>query len=376
MISHPITNNTSNSVNRIFWIEGFRGVASLAIVLWHTSNYVMPYGEGPFLRLLWPSSIFALDLFFILSGFVMVVSTNGKTGPSESAIFLAKRLVRLFPLYALATIVYVWIFPPAAPTPEAVLRSLLFLPGMVNAAAPVYGFPVISVGWSLNYEVYFYAVFALSMLFGKHQWAALVAWSVMVLIVPTIFATSDAPFMSAEQHYVFRSTVLNLVTNPILALFGAGMLLGVLHRKGVKLGDARISCAARIIAFALVGVQYSVLFRVEHGLLGSGLTLIPLVLIFTVTRPCVFPGIRWFIYLGAISYALYVVHPVVILGARHPEHQGMSGVSSMLTITISSIILAAVVHRTVERPIASAFRRLVKYFRNWPNARRPKPAGH
>jgi len=358
---------------RVDWIEAFRGIAALGVVLWHTSNYIEPYGAGLTGRLTWPASIFGVDLFFIVSGFVMVLATSRGSLPPSGPDFFARRVIRVLPLYAIATLCLVALNPATAPTWQHILRSLLFLPAMESAGAPVYRFPVLNVGWTLNYEMYFYLVFALSLLFGRWRWAALLGWIFLaVFVIPAAFGSNGLPFLASELHYPFAHAWPNLLTNPIILLFACGVLCGLLHASGWKLGGERLSLLLRSGALLLVALQYASSFRVTHSVVGTGLTLLPLVVAFTITQPCRFAPLGPLRYLGAISFALYVTHPLVIQAMGLPLHQGIAGLTSMLLVVAVSLLVAALAHHLVEQPLARHLHHTLRASQS--KARTMKPA--
>ncbi|WP_172123210.1 acyltransferase [Devosia sp. 919] len=345
--------SAARSTGRVDWIEAFRGIAALGVVFWHTSNYIEPYGEGLTGRVFWPASIFGVDVFFILSGFVMVLATSTRRAAPAPLDFYIRRVIRVLPLYALATLAFVALNPASAPTLQHIVRSLLFLPGMEVADAPVYRFPIMTVGWTLNYEMYFYLAFAISLFFGRWRWTALLTWIFLaVFAIPLAFGTNQFQFLTSENHFPFESAWLNLPTNPIILLFAAGVLCGLLHATGWKIRSNRVSFVLRAGAIALVALQYACSFRVTHSVFGTGLSLVPLVLVFAVTQPCRFVLLRPLLYLGSISYALYVAHPVVIVALRLPLHQGYSGLGAVLLTTLVSLLVAALAHHFFEQPVA------------------------
>jgi peptidoglycan/LPS O-acetylase OafA/YrhL len=367
MVEQSYSLQAKPGAGRIDWIEAFRGIASLGVVLWHTSNYIAPYGDGIAGRITWPASIFGVDLFFIVSGFVMVLATTrGPSSPSPINFFV-RRVIRITPLYAFATLAFVALNPSSSPSWQHLLRSLLFLPGMESAGAPVYRFPIMSVGWTLNYEMYFYLVFAISLVFGRWRWAALLSWiAATVLVIPMIFGADTLQLYASENHFPFASVWLNLPTNPIILLFAAGVVCGLLHARGYKIGDKRLSMIVRSAAVALLVLQYACSFRISHSLLGTGLSLLPLVVAFTITVPVRFPLLPALRYLGAISYALYVAHPVVILALRLPLHQGITGIGAMFMVVLVSLLVAALAHHLVEQPIARWLGRGLRLTRRQP----------
>ena len=78
-------------------IQALRGIAALAVLLWHASVRVDPVTLAAFMQ---PASVMGVDLFFLVSGFIMVHTTRDSDGsPRYAAEFLVKRALRIWPLW-------------------------------------------------------------------------------------------------------------------------------------------------------------------------------------------------------------------------------------------------------------------------------------
>jgi exopolysaccharide production protein ExoZ len=156
-------------------IQILRFVAAMLVVVMHLTQAVSIHITGAGADKYWAAGSSGVDIFFVISGFVMAVST----GPSPSAlrdriqsawIFLKRRFLRIVPLYwfyTLAKAAVLIMLPGLAARssidPGHLTASLLFIPAM----SP-WGFvePTLPVGWTLNFEMLFYGVFALAIAFG------------------------------------------------------------------------------------------------------------------------------------------------------------------------------------------------------------------
>jgi exopolysaccharide production protein ExoZ len=136
-------------MKKIESIQLLRGICAIFILIYHLSFF----GFG----------CFAVDIFFIISGFIMMYSTQ-KDGP-----ILKKRLVRVIPLYYIVTIlmfVLLSIIPSlslmASAKIEYLIKSLLFIPyKSVGVGETITVVPLVGVAWTLNLEIYFYILFAI-----------------------------------------------------------------------------------------------------------------------------------------------------------------------------------------------------------------------
>jgi len=359
-------------VPRLDFIQGARGIAALAVLLWHASRYLGPYGSGIGGALFHPAITMGVDLFFILSGFVMVVSTQGNDGSVGYARqFMIKRLTRIWPTYAVALLATIALLPwePCMSSVWLhVARTLLFLPvasACDSNLAPVFGTPPLSVGWTLTYEMYFYLLFGCSLLFGRLQWLALAAWAGATLVLLP-YATAEHFTVSYALIPEYRppyASYLDLIANPIVYQFLGGVLIGALYLSPVRVGSMFHARLLMLLSGALVIWQYSSHAFLWHGPLGAGVSLIPAMgglcmASKTISIPC--PA--RLVELGGVSYSLYLWHPVVQVGfdqivsaAGRPDLA--AGVSPFITTTLLSVAAAMVSQRYLEQRLSNLIRR-------------------
>ena len=164
-------------------LQAFRGIAALTVLAWHSSILIVP-GLQTGWQPLHPPSIMGVDLFFIISGVVMAVATTGDKGAVR---FFLDRLTRIWPAYFIATLAAVAVMPEAEVRSFGVfLQSMVFYFSEITFYPPVLILPTLGVGWTLNYEMYFYVVFAASMLCGRWRWAALFGWFGLTVLVTAL----------------------------------------------------------------------------------------------------------------------------------------------------------------------------------------------
>lgn len=365
------------SGNAIAPIQALRGIAAALVVLWHVSRYLPSDGSGSVAQFLQPGAVMGVDLFFLISGFIMVHTTRDSDGsPHYVAGFLVKRATRIWPLWviSLAALIASQMDPAFFTEPAKriwLLRSLVFLPtpGVAADAAPVYGAPVLGVGWTLNYEMYFYAFFGTSMLFGRWRWAALFAWVIAtVLLLPLLSGHLAGlrdwwDFFACDRYYHYPIQYLNLVSSPLILLFVAGVLIGLLYHARMPPLRSRILPAALAgIAVLLVAMQFVFAFRPYHGVLQWGLSLIPLLLACALASKWVeIPVPAWLRYLGDISFSLYLWHPIVIgivfaAFGEHGQSRGMMWIAVVVAL-VAALAVSAVSHRFIEHGLSDSLRR-------------------
>ena len=218
-------------------VQALRGIAALAVVFWHASRYLGPYGSGIGGLVFAPGAAMGVDLFFLISGFIMFHTTRSGDGSWRAfADFAIKRAARIWPVWIIALICYLLLRIDASYFTDPVklgwlAHSLLLIPtaGAPSDVPPVYGVPVLGVGWTLNYEMYFYAFFGLAMLCGRWRWPAFVAWLVATLVlIPLVTGRLDQAsgawiILEPSNGYAFASRYLGLMTNGLILLFAAGV---------------------------------------------------------------------------------------------------------------------------------------------------------
>lgn len=181
---------------------------------------------------------FGVDLFFVISGFIMVYVTKTAIGQPRAVIMFAwRRVIRLAPLYwafTTATIIMSVVADHAKNnndlSPAYLLGSYAFFP---VARSDGHFTPALGVGWTLNYELFFYLLFAAFMLMPRRVY--------LYGLVGTLalFVGSGALLQPSE------TSALWFWTRPILLEFAGGMLLADLYQRGFRLG----SIASGLIVF-------------------------------------------------------------------------------------------------------------------------------
>lgn len=344
-------------------IQALRWLAAMAVVCRHVLAGFDFHGFelGPFRGI--NIGLWGVDLFFVISGFIMVVTTQGQPPTwSASARFMLRRFLRLSPLYHLLTLVAVvalWArgtHEALRDLPTHLLGSLLYLPHRDPYGGPM---PLYGIGWSLNFEMYFYAVFALLMLTGRLLPAMLVWCAGMVALGYVI--TSDAVWWWQ-------------VTNPLLISF----TLGVSAAHLLIAGRVPKGLSGRWAAGALLTmVAMDVTIAPKLDGLRMVFALLAVVAVLGVVQMGTSPwpaslqaGWRYVVNRGDESYALYLVHPMVMaffvqLFKRWGEQALVAGFTAGLVV-LASLLVARLLYVGFERPMHQRTNAWVR--RHWPTA--------
>ena len=352
---------------RLVSIQCLRGVAALLVLFFHAQNAVATRLPGRsalagFFALGQLGSI-GVDVFFVISGFIMVhVSADqfGRRGAGRE--FLVRRVIRIVPLYWLVTafMVALLLFVPQA---FGTLRfrlghavsSFLFLPTTNSYGEMV---PVLGVGWTLTYEMIFYVLFA-----------ALLATSLRTsLTVCAVLFTLAA--IGARLWPPTTATAATLLGDRFLEFF-AGECVGawLLRSASVRPPIARV-LVALVAAVLVAHVFFGELRAVP--LLTVALPAAALVLaLVSLERSGLFRAPAWLQRTGDESYSLYLSHPVTTAAFMK-----VCAASGLLTVVpadalivlaiVNAVFWSSVLHRTVERPVTAALARAWRRFAHEP----------
>ncbi|MDV3467421.1 acyltransferase [Stenotrophomonas sp. C3(2023)] len=336
--------------NRFASLQALRGLAALAVVLFHLRGTELKYLPGP--ALLEAVARYAdagVDLFFVLSGFVMTTITAGRYGGLRAAgSFLVRRGWRVLPPY--------WLFT------TLVVVLMLLAPGMVNSSyqgqsilssyllLPHAQLPVLTVGWTLVHEAWFYLMFAAAIAFILERAVPgyLLLWAGAVGVLRAVMPADASP-------------AYQLVSNPLTLEFIAGGLLGLYWRRlpvalGLPLlgGGLVLAVAAAALLPAAGPASMSVWTRVLLFGTASALLVAGAVLVEARQRRAV-P--RWLAALGDSSYALYLSHIFVLSAVGRvwmmlwPSDAALNHAAFVIANVLACCVVGWLVHRWVEQPL-------------------------
>lgn len=362
-------------------IQALRGIAALAVFLCHLIAIEEAHaGRSQKLTDFWINGAHGVDLFFVISGFIMVwVAADLKRGISTAGAFLYSRITRIYPLWWLfagTMAVFLIIFrgvpwditriePAGIDGPTHLLKSFLLLPQPEH--------PVLGVGWTLVHEMYFYLGFALLILLVPRKWrlAGLLTWAAAVTVGALAGLTSS-----------FGNTLVDLIFYPMTLQFVAGALVGY----AIKAGWRRFATPLAILgviglivsfleidiamADAVAGAlgydqlpQFGAHWRrtftygIPAALLIYGLVVLEMERGLGAYIP------KLMVSLGDWSYSLYLCHVLVISAVGRVTYGLVSPESPLATaaylvlVTFATILTAALTYHLFERPSIRLFRR-------------------
>ncbi|MCJ2083455.1 acyltransferase family protein [Methylobacterium sp. J-090] len=348
-------------MKQIVSVQVLRGLAALMVVFGHAQHHALVQSMkigGTFERvhlLPWGAGV---DIFFVISGFIMVYASEGLFGRQGAATeFLGRRVARIVPLYWIFTALYVVVVTIglAGTTkdvagPSAILASFAFWPAY--AAGRDIPLPVLELGWTLNYEMFFYLIFAAFVGLRRERAVMAVAVTLGALVVGGMVTqpSAAAPFFW---------------TRPIVLEFGIGMGIALLVRNGVRLpGLARgvllVGGVAILVVDPIDSAHQAMNWTTPNDLwrvLGWGLPAALIVAAAVLGRQAgPSPLSKLGLLVGDASYVLYLSHPFVIVGIRKAaQWGGLEGPSMLWPMVIVTVVgscaVAVLIHRVLEKPL-------------------------
>jgi exopolysaccharide production protein ExoZ len=328
-------------------VQYLRGLAAFMVVIFHLG--VQLRRLNVVVSVDWLES--GVDIFFVISGFIMWVTTiESNLTPQD---FFLKRIFRIVPLYWAVTSCYVLLVLAAPQLLQTlkfddftyVICSYLFIPAVHSATGAIE--PLVVQGWTLNYEMFFYALFALTL-----------------LVKPTIrlgcmlgmlLALCGARYLTK-----FGGIYAQFYSSTIMLEFGLGMIVGCLCSKKILLPRLSIIPVCLVCgAVLVVSISFHLDFYEPRFIIFGIPAAILVYAAVSFERRGRISHWRWPHLLGDSSYSLYITHAIILSAvsqmwrkAGFPQTTlGLIGFS--VVAVLASVIIGVLTYRFVETPLAS-----------------------
>ncbi len=351
--------DAGNSSRLLLNLQVLRALAALSVVVAHALHeneaLASVTGRAAVDGSAWNLG-FGVDIFFVLSGFIMTHTAASEFGKGGAPLrFFLRRCARVIPLYWLLTSVMLLgalVAPSLLAVPigsfSHVLASYFFIPSGRGVDEIR---PVLALGWTLNYEMLFYVFFAAALLLPIR---AGIIWLSVLMIGMALLGNLVDP----------GRVQIAFWTNPIILEFLFGVHVALIFRSGVRIGGAT---ALGLTAIGLLGfVRISTPWNdaALPQFLRSGVPAALFVLAAAIGP--VLPQKRivlWAVALGDASYSLYLSHPFVLRPMRAVWAKAIGGSLPLgmfvVCATLGAAIFALALFRGVEKPLTSRVQKIV-----------------
>ncbi len=325
-------------------VQSLRAYGALAVAFYHT-GFSLNIGLGR------PIGSFGVSIFFLISGFIMAMICD--TSPEH---FLVRRMARIVPLYWLLTLD---LFAAGSLIPRllggtaldgmALLKSLFFIPYVTHGTY----FPILFLGWSLNYEMYFYMLLAGALVVYQRR-AALIASGVMIAVLLILRVVHAGGALKFYAHPIILEFVLG-----ILCYYGFRAVPNdrIVANRKVLIGGMFLAAAAMIgAAVTTMGPLNAVIVGITSTILVFCAVLLDKVGI----------SLRWrfLILLGDASYVIYLIHPYCeealnkIVARRLPMLDPKTWLGMIVALVVT-VVVSIVVYRLIDNPLHTYFRKVL-----------------
>jgi len=303
----------------------------------------------------------AVDFFYILSGFVMVLAYNDRLKtPEDNKRFWRNRFIRIYPGYILALIIYLLylIFYDVGNVKHLFSRSLIeifMIQSWIGKSSLNYP------GWSVSVEIFFYLLFPLLL----KKVYKITIWRNFVIYILSFLLIQSAYFYFCHNKYLYTSKInLIFIESPFLHLttFYLGMCCGLVFIKHHNVLN-RYKYLIKSSVYALLVIFFYSFLKISPGFLNVRIGLLaPFYALFLISFSLEsyvtkFLGNKFFVFLGDISYSIYIyqlpVYVFVLLILRNNHYLMLIYVVSLLTVTVF-------LHFVYEKPFAVAFKSYLK----------------
>ncbi len=338
--------------SNIATLQATRAIAALGVMLFHADSVLkavsIPTPPG-----LWLGR-YGVHVFFVLSGFIIYHVHRSYIGrPELGSYYLARRWVRIWPLYAALTIGQFVLkkitSAGATPTslPEAI-SSLLFL-DFTND-------PVINVGWTLVHEAFFYLSFTIAIIGGRRWGTYFLLGFTALLLTATYF-----PDGNGFYQWVFSPAKYYFIVGVIAA--------GVYHRietGSFEPGERTLYLSVMILCLLSAWIPAREAHFLYPGPIACGIATVIVLLVCAERR---FAGFRipaFLLLIGDASYSIYLTHSSILFAASLAIPRVLGHLQAPWNYVVAVVTFLATLaaglccYFFLEKPLIRYFSRFVK----------------
>jgi len=369
----------------LYNIQFLRFVAAMLVVLYHAAAR-LPANDSVFQALFngAESLGFAgVDIFFVISGFIMAQTSANHTGTSDSFDFARRRLARIFsgywPFFIAAVIIFA-LFRPEHFAESGLWKSFFLWPQPLNNV-------LLEITWTLSFELYFYLLFSLLILLtSPRKRIAVVLTAFGLLLLFNLYRHLVADSFSPDNIY-YLSFWSQFLTSPFLLEFFAGSLVSWWTMRRPE----GASWAWLLIGSALFMAGGWINVSLYSGLIEQGFHVVPRVVVYGLPACMLLTGlvrlelsanhpaaekpatggssgmrapIGFSALTGGASYAIYLSHVLILTVVWNTSfNQAIAGWPGHMIIAAYILLVSAIAGYSVlhyvylEKPLHRLFKR-------------------
>ena len=325
-------------------LQVLRAIAALLVVFFHCNFLGLKIGQ------------FGVDIFFVISGFIIsfILNKNQKN-------FLAKRFIRVVPMYYLFTIsvILVWAIYPAGVANAfisytSIFKSLLFIPYVVGDSGPI-----LSLGWTLNYEMFFYVTVGLFSIILKKPGKALLFSILAILLIFSVGIISN----SSNSYLIFYG-------NEIVVEFIFGIAIYyIVNKWETVLQSKKLIALAGVIALIsfllMVYFDYNKIYFSRTLLFGVPSFFVVSFFILSENLLNTENAVhKYFYQIGNASYVVYLSHPFIIffIARLISPIFGVNLFYSVIELILKLslvVLISNLIHKKIELPVVRSIEKLL-----------------
>lgn len=307
-----------SKANRFEVLDALRGIAATVVMLFHyLAGYDNEFGYSSRPIILFEDGFFGVQLFFIISGFVIYYSITNSKNVRD---FLIRRFIRLFPTYwfcmflTFAVVSYFGLSPVRDTTFKDALINLTMVQGIFNVKY------VDNSYWSLQIELFFYFFVAIIFSIGIQRFlnSILAAWLLLIVF----------------YNFVYKIPVAGLLFN---------LQYGMLFVAGIAFYKIKVLKENNFFNHFIVVCSYVICLAVLRNMRGYLVGISGVYIIFYLAIYDLLPFLKnsVLLFLGKISYALYLIHDNIgLVVLQQLKMHGYNSPNVVIVPIAVSIILA------------------------------------
>lgn len=345
--------------NKISYIQMLRAIAVMLVVGHHYPGGLPAFKHGHI----------GVDLFFVICGYIMVYTTLNNDGSfTYFKNFIVRRISRVWPVYAILTLLFFAIFfmkesYDAVISIKWIVKSIIFYPQWNTP-------PIIKPGWTLPFEVWFYFIFGVSMLFGRKRWFAFLTITIFTLVVMRYNQT-----IRSYGSYDGLGAYIYMISEQINWCFTIGVIVGLISTSNIRINKLFYQAFLFIsgtLFFIWLSAEKTPEHGVEMGIIFGFLTLglDGINKISNISIP------KSMVLIGDMSFSIYLCHEFIRYWFEKyfPDYLHVGGDTPYMFVPyiLLSIGLAFISYRILELKVSVMFRRFM--MRLIPDKKTPPPS--